>query len=92
MSIASAFLSFDFKGVPGEPCYSNAIIKGVNDLEGRELARTELEGVVEGKEVTEGQIEGTKAYRRWIWDRCCPGLEFTGVLPPCLEVRSALRS
>ena len=68
--------------------YSNAIVKGVNDLAGRELGRIEL-GVEEGVDLNEEEIDGTRAYREWIWQRSCPGLEFTGHLPPNLEVRHA---
>ena len=74
--VPSAFLSFDFAGIPFvEPCYTSAIVRGVNDR----ASSAEPGGSERGEEGVE--------YRRWVWERCCPGLEFTGELPPALEVR-----
>lgn len=30
-----------------------------------------------------------EAYRRWVWERCCPGKRDQGTFPPQLEVRRA---
>jgi hypothetical protein len=80
VQVPSAFLSFDYRGVPFvEPCYTSAIVKGVNDQgwkQGLDAQAIALDGV-----------EGPR-YRQYVWDRCCPGLDFTGDLPPVLEVSS----
>lgn len=73
--VPTAFLSFDMRGLPYlEPCFTSAIVEGVNDLGWEGLTKEEK--------------EGNEGYRKWVWERCCPGLEFTGELPPRLEVSS----
>ena len=76
--IPNAYLSFDFKGIPFfEPCYSNAIVEYKNDLGGRVAAENEQES----KNIIESEF-----YKRWLWTRCSPGLEYSRELPPVLEV------
>ncbi|BGP14657.1 hypothetical protein JCM10213_001633 [Rhodosporidiobolus nylandii] len=66
-----AFLSFDVPGVPFlEPTYASALVQGVNDA---------------GEWEEGGKGRESEEYRRWIWERCCPGMQFEGELPPFLE-------
>lgn len=77
--VPTAFLSFDMRGLPFvEPCFCNALVQGVNDGEWPKGG--------EGERREEGEV-----YRKWVWERCCPGLEYTGELPPRLEVSAAWR-
>lgn len=70
VQVPSAYLSFDHRGIPYlEPCYTSAIISGVNDDEFNSFPTSSIE------------------YAESIWSRCCPGMEFSGQLPPLLEVR-----
>lgn len=81
--VPTAFLSFDMRGLPYlEPCFTSAIVEGVNDLGWSGLGGKEGEG----EQLTKEEKEGNEGYRKWVWERCCPGLEFTGELPPRLEV------
>jgi hypothetical protein len=69
-----AFLAFSLPGIPFlEPAYATALVKGYNDA-------GEWEGV-------DKDGRGGEAYRRWVWERCCPGMDYTGEVPPSLEVR-----
>lgn len=79
--IPTAFLSFDFAGIPFvEPCYTSAIVRGVND-------GGWSEGLGESERAWGGvEVRDRVEYRRWVWERACPGLEFGGELPPALEV------
>lgn len=76
--IPTAWLSWDLAGVPYiEPCFCSAIVQGYNDHEGRSEA------------VAKGEKEEGEGYRKWVWDRCAPGKEYRGRMPPHLEVSSA---
>ncbi|GAA5976903.1 hypothetical protein JCM10908_005670 [Rhodotorula pacifica] len=78
--VPSAWLSWDLAGVPYiEPCFCSAIIRGYNDHEG--YAGTGLED----EKTKEGEAGEDEAYRRWVWERCSPGREYRGSLPPHLE-------
>ncbi|KAM0788079.1 hypothetical protein ACM66B_001249 [Microbotryomycetes sp. NB124-2] len=69
--IKDAWLGFTCKGVPYvEPCLANAIVKGVNDEGARHLSEYDAKD---------------DDRKRWVWERCCPGLDFTGLMPPSLE-------
>ncbi|ORY82362.1 hypothetical protein BCR35DRAFT_303763, partial [Leucosporidium creatinivorum] len=71
------------RGVPYlEPCFTGAIVMGVNDGGWR---GGEGDGEGAGEEWTKERKEESWEYRKWVWERCCPGLEFTGELPPRLE-------
>ncbi|GAA5872265.1 hypothetical protein JCM8547_004797 [Rhodosporidiobolus lusitaniae] len=76
--IRDAWLTFDLPGVPFlEPVYANALVKGVND---------EGEWYSGFGEKNEQQDEReTEAYKRFVWERSCPGVPFEGALPPNLE-------
>jgi hypothetical protein len=65
-----------------EPCFCSAIVQGYNDQEGH---------LGEG-DSSRDEKEGDGDYRRWVWERCSPGREYKGSLPPHLEVRALLSS
>ncbi|GAA6002095.1 hypothetical protein JCM10207_003070 [Rhodosporidiobolus poonsookiae] len=74
VTVRDAFLAFDVPGVPFlEPVYANALLKGLNDA-GEWQSTTEKDGGRDGE-----------AYKRWVWERVCPGMTFEGSLPPNLE-------
>ncbi|BGP38694.1 hypothetical protein JCM10449v2_002629 [Rhodotorula kratochvilovae] len=74
--VHDAFLSFDVPGVPFvEPCYANVLIKGVND--DGDWSESVEEEKADGRE--------SEAYRRWVWARCSPGVDYAGALPRELE-------
>ncbi|KAM0750697.1 hypothetical protein T439DRAFT_314030 [Meredithblackwellia eburnea MCA 4105] len=74
--VPSAWLSFDVVGVAYlEPALCSALVRGLNDLEGRELAKESGAAVFEESDV----------YKKWIWSRTCPQMEYLGELPPVLE-------
>ncbi|GAA6050789.1 hypothetical protein JCM3770_001646 [Rhodotorula araucariae] len=76
VAVHDAFLSFDVPGVPFvEPCYANVLIKGVND-----------DGDwIESAEKEKGDGRDSEAYKRWVWARCSPGVDYAGNLPRELE-------
>lgn len=45
-----------------------------------------------GTEARGVQAKEGREYKQWVWKRCCPGLDFTGELPPVLEVRTSYLS
>ncbi|KAG0664955.1 hypothetical protein C6P46_000581 [Rhodotorula mucilaginosa] len=74
--VPTAWLSWDLAGVPFiEPCFCSAIVQGYNDQEGH---------LGEG-DSSRDEKEGDGDYRRWVWERCSPGREYKGSLPPHLE-------
>lgn len=82
--VTSAFLSF-IPGIPYvEPCYTSCIIQSYND-EGDWRGSV---GEKKGKGVEDER--DSEEYRRWIWERCCPGTDYEGNLPHPLEVRQPM--
>ncbi|GAA5835892.1 hypothetical protein JCM9279_002134 [Rhodotorula babjevae] len=76
VQIHDAFLSFDLPGIPYlEPAHANVLIKGFND-DGEWSSESGAE---------KGQERESEAYKRWIWARCAPGVDFSGSLPRELE-------
>ncbi|GAA5900788.1 hypothetical protein JCM5296_004895 [Sporobolomyces johnsonii] len=76
--VPDAYLAFDVPGVPFlEPAFANAIVQGYND-EGD--WREEL-----GEKAKDADERQSTAYKKWVWDRSCPGMEFREALPPNLE-------
>ncbi|GAA5922328.1 hypothetical protein JCM1841_003070 [Sporobolomyces salmonicolor] len=76
--VPDAYLAFDVPGVPFlEPAFANAIVKGYND-DGD--WREEL-----GEKAKDADARQSTAYKQWVWDRSCTGMEFGGSLPPNLE-------
>lgn len=72
-----AVLSWDVVGVPWlEPALASSIVKGINDG-----------GWTDG---IGADADAEEAYKRWIWARASPQVEYTGEAPPPLEVCSAL--
>ena len=83
--VSSAFLSF-IPGIPFvEPCYANCIVQGYND----QGEWKQSGGGRKGKEV--GDVKESEDYRKWVWERCCPGTEYEGNLPHPLEVRQSTK-
>ncbi|SCV74084.1 BQ2448_6516 [Microbotryum intermedium] len=81
--VPSAFLSFDVQGIPfSSPACTNAIIQGVNDV-GWTVKLSKSRPI--RSNMTSAEKEKDEEYREWIWRRCCPGLDYTGLLPPRLE-------
>ncbi|KDE05947.1 hypothetical protein MVLG_03633 [Microbotryum lychnidis-dioicae p1A1 Lamole] len=81
--VPSAFLAFDVEGVPfSSPACTNAIVQGVNDIGW--TAKSSKPHTVRS-DMTNAEKEKDEDYREWIWRRCCPGLDCTGLLPPRLE-------
>ncbi|KAK9900911.1 hypothetical protein P389DRAFT_208329 [Cystobasidium minutum MCA 4210] len=71
----NAWLSFDYRGIPYvEPAYASLIIRGFND-QTPSLGGTGLSN------------DHDESYRRYIHDRCFPGIPYTppGELPPPAE-------
>lgn len=78
VQVHDAYLSFDVPGVPFlEPAHANVLLKGYND-NGEWSSEVEEE---------KGQGRESEAYKRSVWARCSPGVDFAGSLPRELEVR-----
>ncbi|GAA5936597.1 hypothetical protein JCM3775_000143 [Rhodotorula graminis] len=76
VQVHDAFLSFDVPGVPFlEPAHANVLVKGFND-DGEWSSKTDGE---------KGLDREGEAYKRWVWARCSPGVDFAGSLPRELE-------
>ncbi|KAK4047548.1 hypothetical protein OIV83_005335 [Microbotryomycetes sp. JL201] len=70
--IKDAWLAFTRKGVPFiEPCLATAIVRGFNDQPRIGTRETDC--------------DNDEDFKRWIWQRSCPGLDYTGSMPPFLE-------
>ncbi|GAA5900032.1 hypothetical protein JCM8208_005571 [Rhodotorula glutinis] len=76
VQVHDAYLSFDVPGVPFlEPAHANVLLRGYND-NGEWSSNLERE---------KGQGRESEAYKRWVWARCSPGVDFAGSLPRELE-------